>query len=389
MHRPQAASRLAPKPSTTSPSHFETIVVGGGQAGLAMGYYLAQLHQQFVILDASTRVGDTWRKRWDSLHLFTRAALDGLPGLPFPTAPDAYPTKDEIANYLEGYATHFDLPILLNTVVDSLTREENHYRVTAGNQHFEAERVVVATGASQRPLLPSFATQLDPSITQLHTSAYRNPSHLSPGETLVVGAGNSGAEIALELARSWPHTHIWLAGRETGRFPVKFDGRLVWWLYTHVFTVNGPFGRLFKARKQEGAAKTGEQLEEMSRSPKGRPLVRVTSHDLAAAGVERVPRVSGVRHGQPVLADGRLLAVTNVLWSTGYTPDFGWIHLPVFGENGFPLHSRGVVESEPGLCFLGLPFTSSLISGLVDGECRDAKYLAEQIAARAPRRDKA
>ena len=183
-------------------SRFDTLVIGGGQAGLAVGYYLAEQSRDFLILEANDRVGDSWRRRWDSLRLFTPAEYSGLPGLPFP-APTGYrPTRDETADYLEAYATRFNLPVRLRTPVDSLARQGHTYLLVAGPHRFEASKVVVATGSYQRPRVPAFASQLDPQIVQLHSSEYRNPDNLQDGEVLVVGAGNSGAEIALELAKT-------------------------------------------------------------------------------------------------------------------------------------------------------------------------------------------
>jgi putative flavoprotein involved in K+ transport len=348
----------------TSKHRFDTVVIGGGQAGLAVGYHLAHQERDFVILDAASRVGDAWRRRWDSLRLFTPARYSGLPGMPFP-APDGYfPTKDEMADYLEAYAARFALPVRLGVRVDALTREDGRYRLSAGAECLAADRVVVATGPFQQPHIPAFASELDPQIVQLHSSAYRNPDQLQEGGVLVVGAGNSGAEIALELAAT---RRTYLSGRDTGRIPLRL-GHAFWWFLSHVLTVDTPPGR--KARQ----AALG----------RGTPLIRLRPKDVVAAGVERVPRTTGVRDGQPVLADGRVLGVANVLWCTGFAPDFRWIELPVVGEDGYPVHYRGVVEGEPGLYFVGLQFLYALTSSLIGGVGRDAAYVCEHIAARSP-----
>ena len=343
---------------------FDTVVIGGGQAGLAVGYHLAHQDRDFVILDAASRVGDAWRSRWDSLRLFTPARYSGLPGMPFP-APDGYfPTKDEMADYLQAYAARFALPVRLGVRVDALTREDGRYRLSAGAECLAADRVVVATGPFQQPHIPAFASELDPQIVQFHSTAYRNPDQLQDGGVLVVGAGNSGAEIALELAAT---RRTYLSERDTGRIPLGL-GRGFWWFLSHVLTVDTPPGR--KARK----AALG----------RGTPLIRLRPKDVVAAGVERVPRTTGVRDGQPVLADGRVLGVANVLWCTGFAPDFRWIGLPVVGEDGYPVHYRGVVEGEPGLYFVGLQFLYALTSSLIGGVGRDAAYVCEHIAARSP-----
>lgn len=351
---------------------YDTVVIGGGQAGLSMGYHLAQQGQRFVILDAQDRIGNIWRKRWDSLRLFTPARFDGLVGMPFPASPHDFPTKDEFADYLEQYAANFHLPVRTGVRVDRLTRQDDRFVMTAGDQRFEAENVVVAMSNYQEPWKPGFAAQLKPSIAQLHSAEYRNPSQLKEGPVLIVGAGNSGSEIAMELA---PHHPIYMAGRSTGQIPFRIQSagaRLLWinlvlrFLYHRVLTVNTPPGR---------------KLRPMVIG-KGMPLIRVKYQDLAAAAVERVSKMSGVQDGLPLLADGRVLDVANIIWCTGFQPGFSWIDLPVHGDHE-PQHVRGVVPSQPGLYFLGLHFLYSLSSNMIHGVGRDAAYIAAQIAARS------
>jgi len=351
----------------SSERHLDTVVIGGGQAGLAVGYHLARQNRAFVILDAESRVGDVWRNRWDSLRLFTPARYDGLPGMPFSAPGGYFPTKDEMADYLEAYAARFDLPVRPGVRVDALTREEGRYLLTSGNDRLEADHVVVATGAYQNPKVPAFAFELDSEIVQLHSSEYHNPDQLQEGGVLVVGAGNSGAEIAVEQAAT---RRTYLSGRDTGRVPLGLGRRGVWWLLHNVLTVDTRLGRRLRN----------------SSLGHGAPLIRLKPKDVVAAGVERVPRVTGVRNGKLVLEDGRVPDVANVVWCTGFAPDFRWIELPVFREDGYPVHYRGVVEREPGLYFVGLLFLYSLTSSLVDGVGRDGEYVAEHIAARFPTR---
>ncbi len=347
----------------------ETVIVGGGQAGLSVGYHLARRDRPFVILDVNERTGDSWRKRWDSLRLFTPARYDGLPGMPFPAPAWSFPTREQMADYLEAYAARFHLPVRTGVGVDALSREGDRYILASGDQRFEADHVVVATGAYRNRWIPDFASELDPGIVQLHSSEYRSPSQLQEGDVLVVGAGNSGAEIAVEVSRAH---RTRLSGRTTGHIPVRHGGaasrfifRLVKFLGHRVLTRKTPIGR-----------KVVPKL--ISR---GTPLIRVRPKEITAAGIERVPRVVRVREGLPVLGDDRAIKVENVIWCTGFRPDFRWINLPVFGEDGQPVHYRGVVESEPGLYFVGLLFLYALSSDVLPGVGRDAEHIAKRIAS--------
>jgi putative flavoprotein involved in K+ transport len=354
---------------SADPERFETVIVGGGQAGLATGYHLARLGRSFVILDAGARVGDPWRGRWDSLRLYTPARYSGLPGWPFPSDPFHYPARDEVADYLEAYAARFELPVRPGIRVDRLSRQGDQFLVAAGDRRFEAANVVVAAGAYHHPRVPSFAAELDPAIRQLHSSAYRRPDQLRDGGVLVVGAGNSGAEIALELSASHP---VWLSGRHPGNEPARAGSRFdrvttpaIWFAFSRVLSVDNPVGRRLRPKLLTAAA----------------PLARVRRRDLAAAGVERVPRTAGTRDGLPLLEDGRVLEVANVVWCTGFRHDFGWIDLPVFDDDGEPRHDRGVVADQPGLYFVGLFFLSSVTSALVGGVGRDAGHVAAKLAS--------
>ena len=363
---------------TLSPTRFgaervETIIIGGGQAGLSVGYHLARRGRPFLVLEANEQIGDSWRSRWDSLRLFTPARFDSLDGMRFPSAPGYFPTKDEMADYLAAYAKRFELPVRTAVRVTSLTREGDRYILsTASGARYEAANVVVAMATLQKPQVPSFSTDLDPSIVQLHSSEYRNLSQLRPGPVLVVGAGNSGAEIAHETARNG-HT-TWMSGRDVGRIPFRFGSvarsaltRVMLRVVFHrVLTVDTPIGRKVRPKMLQHAA----------------PLIRATPDVLAAAGVTRVPRVAGARGGRPLLADGRGLDIANVIWCTGYHPGFSWIDLPVFDEDGQPRQDRGVVRNEPGLYFVGLNFLYAMSSTMIHGVGRDADHIADVIATR-------
>jgi putative flavoprotein involved in K+ transport len=362
-----------------SRSHVETVVIGGSQAGLAVGYCLQRRGLPFVVVDENDRVGGAWRRRWDSLRLFTPARYDGLPGMPFPGASSAYPSKNEVADYLETYAREFALPIRTATKVERLSATGDRFEVFCGQEIFSARNVVVATGAFHNPSVPAFAAGLHRDIVQLHSSEYRNRSQLREGGVLVVGAGNSGAEISLELSR---HHHIWLSGPDTGQEPTRpgtIPDRLItplMWLLATRLTVSTRLGRKLR--------------DHFLDPPRGIPLGRVRRRDIAAARIERVGRTTGVRDGRPLLGDGRVLEASNVIWCTGYTPDFSWIDLPLPSTGrGWPIHDRGIVESVPGLYFVGLLFLYSLSSALLGGVGRDAEHIVAHIASRRTGRESA
>jgi putative flavoprotein involved in K+ transport len=363
-------------PPAVRVERVDALVIGGGQAGLAVGQQLAARDLDFVILHAERRTGDGWRRRWDSLRLFTPAARSGLPGMPFPAPPTHLPDKDEVADYLERYAERFDLPVRLETRVDALAWDGERYVVHADGARFEADNVVVATGPFQRPRVPELAGQLAPEIRQLHSSQYRSPFDLPDGPALVVGAGNSGAQIALELAR---FRKVWLAGPDTGHLPRRLLGRdlfdWIWPVMTRA-TADTRLGRRIRARATRG----------------GDALIGIPEREIAAAGVTRVGRITDMRGGLPVCADergGEVLQPRVVVWCTGFLPDYSWIALPVLDARGFPRHRRGVATDAPGLYFLGLRFQHRMTSSLLGGVGADAAFVAEQVARRVERAERA
>ena len=364
----------------TSPSdRHEAVVIGAGQAGLAAGYYLARRGIDFTILEAGPRVGDVWRDRYDSLLLYSPARYDALPGLSFPLPGHAFPTGRQMADYLEAYADHHRLPIECGVRVDHLraTNEAGGaegYTVSAGDRRYEANQVIVATGAFQRPHVPELASRLDPGIRQLHAADYRGPHQLAEGPVLIVGLSHSGADLAYEVANAGHRTFV--SGKAHGQLPFSVDSRrarLAWpvmrFMASNVLTLGTPIGRKMAPKVRAG----------------GGPLLRVRRGDLTAAGVTlheaRTIDVDG--RGRPVLSDGTALDVANVVWCTGFRPDYGWIELPVIGADGWPRERRGVVDDSPGLYFLGIPFLYSFTSMLVLGAGRDAAYVVDRLAARA------
>jgi putative flavoprotein involved in K+ transport len=354
---------------------IDTLVIGGGQAGLSAGYHLKKRGIPFLILDADQRIGDHWRERWDSLRLYSPARWDSLPGFPFPARAFHYPTGREMGDYLAAYADRFALPVRSGIVVDRVdpAPDGDGFFVSADGHRMAARQVVVATGPFRIPRVPDFAGELDPAIRQLHSHEYRDPSQLQDGPVLVVGLSHSGADIAFETAKT---RRTILSGKAVGQMPFKVTETRKAWLgwpvvefaFAHVLTIRTPIGRAMRPHVRQG----------------GGPLLRVRLPDLDAAGVERHDaKTVGVQDGKPVLADGTVLDVANVVWCTGYHRDYSWIGAPVMGGDGYPVEVRGVSPAVPGLYFLGVPFSYAFSSMLVAGAGRDAKYVVDRIAERA------
>jgi putative flavoprotein involved in K+ transport len=344
--------------------NWGTIIIGAGQAGLAAGYHLLKAREDFIIIDTAENIGDSWRKRWDSLRLFTPSQYDGLPGFPFPASRNTLPTKDETADYLEKYVEKFKLPVHMGETVNHLSRTESEFEITTNKGILKCDKVIVATGTNPLPRIPGFANDLDKNIHQIHSSQYCNPDSLPSGNVLVVGAGTSGVEIAIELAKS---RHTFISGHPTFHIPdpvFRYAGRLYWWFASNILTVKTPIGRKAKKSIVKG----------------GGPLINVSVKDLVSAGVEQVPRVSGIERGQPRLENGRMVPVSSIVWATGFKPDFSWIRLKVTDEkSGWPMTKRGVSTEVKGLYFIGMLFQYGLTSGLVGGVGRDAAFIVKHI----------
>lgn len=348
-------------------SRRDVIVVGGGQAGLAMGYFLREQERDFTILEAATEPAAAWKARWDSLTLFTPAGYSGLPGRPFPGPPAHYPTRDEVADYLSDYATNFDLPVELGRRVRSIARSADGYVVETGDGVYEAEQVVVATGPFQVPFVPSIGSGLDADLPQLHSSEYRAPDQLPDGPVLIVGGGNTGFQIAAELVQT-RETHLAIGSRQTP-LPQRLLGRDLFWYLDRT-------GAIRKTR----SSRIGRRME---------------GRDTLIGSRPRTLRRRGVRlHGRAVEARGRTVRFKDgdsvepaaVVWATGYRVDHSWIDAPVLDDGGRVAHERGVTAS-PGLYFLGLSWLHTRGSALIGWVGDDARYLAEKISTFSDRED--
>jgi putative flavoprotein involved in K+ transport len=341
---------------------FEVVVIGAGQAGLAMGYYLKRQGNRFVIVEAADSVGAAWRSRWESLILFTPRRYDSLPGLPFSGDPDGYPTRDEVIAYLENYAETFELPIELNSPVRSLSKNNGGFVLEIDGRTIEAEQIVVATGPFQAPYVPNLADQLAQGVFQIHSTAYRNPSMIPAGTVLVAGGGNTGFQIAKELSATY-EVHLAVGSRQMP-LPQRILGRdLFWWL--------SKFGLLKKTIE----SRLGRRLRERE------TLIGSNPRELRRSyGVDLKPRAVRASGRTVTFADGSSFEVDAVIWATGYRADYSWIKLPVVSSNGEARHRRGVTDV-PGLYFLGLTWQYTRGSALLGWVKEDAEFIANQIAA--------
>ena len=339
---------------------YDVAVIGGGQAGLAIGYYLARQGRRFVILEAAESVSAAWRTRWESLLLFTARRYDSLPGLPFPGDPHGYPIRDEVIAYLEHYAAAFELPVELNSPVRSLNRAEGRFLLGLDEKQIETDQVVVATGPFQVPAIPRLSSGLGPDVFQTHSTGYMRPSDLPVGRVVVVGGGNTGYQIAEELSAT--HRVLLAVGSRQKPLPQKLLGRdLFWWLTKSGLinkTVEGRIGRRLRDRDT---------------------LIGSSPRKLRRSGVELKPRVVGANGRTISFADGSKVDAEVVIWATGYRADHSWVNLPVLDSGGGAQHRRGVTDV-PGLYFLGLSWQHTRGSALLGWVKDDAEFIATQIA---------
>jgi putative flavoprotein involved in K+ transport len=346
---------------------FDVVVIGGSQAGLAIGHHLAKRGLRFLILDAGPEIGHVWRSRWDSLTLFTPARYSSLPGMAFPLPKDTYPSKDDVVTYLQSYVSAFDLPVRLNARVTSLTQRDGAYVVATADGEFTATQVVIATGPFQIPFVPPVAGDLDETVTQIHSADYRNPAQLPDGHVLVVGGGNSGFQIAEELAAT--RKVDLAAGKRVPSLPQRLLGKdLFWWLSGIGFMKVSTDSRLGR--------KLAKRDVLIGSSPRG----------LRHAGVTQRKRLSSAAGRRVLFADGSEQDIDAIVWATGYRPDFTWIDVPgVRDESGAISHRRGVTDA-PGLFFIGLTWQHTRGSALIGFVGDDAAFIAGRLGSQLKNR---
>lgn len=343
--------------------NWGTIVIGGSQSGLAIGYYLKKIDEDFLILDASEKVGQIWSKRWDSLKLFSPPSYNRLPGWSYPSAKGGPDTKDEMADYLSAYAKKYDLPVRSSVKVISVSKAGSVFNVTSTGGNFTADRIIIATGAHRFPYIPTFAADISREIFQVHSDDYRSPALLPPGDVLVVGSAISGMQIALEVVES---RKTIMAGKPTYLIPrglSQISQKLDWWLLQRILTVKTPMGRRVKPQFIKGGG-----------------VFHYLDQAMKKSNVSHVTRIAGVLDGKPMLENGQTITTPIIIWCTGHRPDFSWIKECRTDETGWPVNERGICSVD-GLYFIGMPFQYGLTSSLVSGVGRDAKFIANKVHA--------
>jgi putative flavoprotein involved in K+ transport len=342
------------------PTSFDAAVVGAGQAGLAIGYFLSRQSRRFMIFERADSIGAAWRTRWESLTLFTPRRYDSLPGLPFPGDPDGYPGRDEVIDYLERYAKEFSLPVEFDSDVRRLSAEDGCLLVDVDGRTVTADNVVVATGPFQTPFIPELAARLDSDVVQMHSTGYRSPADLPEGVVLVVGGGNTGFQIAKELSAT-RRVHLSVGSRQTP-LPQRILGHDLFWWLTKARILNATVESRLGQRLSTRETLIGSRRRELE----GR------------YGVGMKPRAVGASERTITFSDNSTLEVDAVVWATGYRPDYSWVELPVFDRDGRLRHRRGVTD-QAGLYFLGLTWQYTRGSGLLGWVKDDAAFIAEQL----------
>ena len=361
MQRVEASA--TPNPDTNPDGSYDVLVIGAGQAGLTVGYYLKQTGLRFLIADAADQIGSAWAQRWESLVLFTPRRYNATPGLPFDGDPDQEPTRDEVIDYLHRYATELELPVELNSPVTALEGRDGRFAAELPGRTILADQVIVATGPFQKPRIPAFASSVDADVYQAHSTGYRRPDDLPSGRVAVVGGGNTGYQIAEELAAD--HEVVLAVGSRQTPLPLRLLGRQIFWWLTKLglldISIESRLGRRFGGRDT---------------------LIGSSPAKAKRLGIVIKPRALDASGRTLRFADGTETDVDVVIWATGYESDYSWIRPPVADERGRVRHRRGVTD-QPGLYFLGLPWQYTRGSALLGLVAADARYLTQQVVARA------
>ncbi|MFD0963874.1 flavin-containing monooxygenase [Pseudofulvibacter geojedonensis] len=339
------------------------IIIGAGQAGLAMAYYLKKQQKNFIVVDANKEVGAPWLKRWDSLKLFTPSEFNNLPGMKFPSKKGHYANKYEVADYLKAYVKEFDIPIAFNQKVHSLKKEDDVFIIKSDTQRYTSRNVIIATGPFHTPFTPACHKNIDSDIIQIHSEHYKNPNQLQEGDTLVVGAGDSGVQILDEISKT--NRKVYFSGNTNiGTLPQEFLGKTLWWWFSKIgFLTANKYSWL------------GKKLSNNSQPVIGTDVKTLFNKE----NVTCVGRTLDAEKKVLVFEKDRLTNIKNIIWATGFKPNFNWIEDIKLDNKQYPKNYRGVSEDLEGLFFIGLPWLYTRGSATLGGVKKDAEYLSKFI----------
>ncbi|CAN2248141.1 putative flavin containing monooxygenase [Bacillus subtilis] len=341
---------------------YDTIVIGAGQAGISIGYYLKQSEQKFIILDKSHEVGESWKDRYDSLVLFTSRMYSSLPGMHLEGEKHGFPSKNEIVAYLKKYVEKFDIPIQLQTDVISVLKSKNHFLIQTNQGEYQTKNLVIASGPFHTPNIPSISKDLANNINQLHSSQYKNSKQLASGNVLVVGGGNSGAQIAVELSKE-RLTYL-ACSNKLVYFPLLIGKRSIFWWFDKLGVLNASHTSILgKFIQKKGDPIFGYDLK----------------HAIKWKEIILKKRVIAGKQNEIIFKDSSTLEVNNIIWATGFRNPLCWLKIKgVLDKEDRIIHHRGVSPVE-GLYFIGLPWQHRRGSALLQGVGKDAEYIVKQI----------
>lgn len=344
---------------------YDTVVIGAGQAGLSIGYYLKQSDQKFVLIDKGNEVGESWKLRYDSLVLFTPRLYSSLPGMILDGDEQGFPTKDEMVNYLEKYVATYDIPIHFNNEVVEITKVNDDFLIKTTNDEYQAKNIVIATGPFQTPMIPTCSNNISSQIKQLHSSQYKNPNQLAAGNVLVVGGGNSGAQIAVELSKE-KDTYLSIS-KKLKYLPLSIGTKSIFWWFDKLGILKANHTSVFgKLLQQSGDPIFGFELKKAIKNKE----------------VKMKRRVIGGEQNQVIFEDSSTLEVSNIIWATGFQTNFPWLKIDgVLNTEGKVIHQRGVINVN-GLYFIGLPWQYRRGSALLQGVGYDAEYIVKHITSK-------
>ncbi|CAM1350422.1 flavin-containing monooxygenase [Tenacibaculum ascidiaceicola] len=344
---------------------LDFVIMGGAQAGLSMAYHLKKMEKSFIVVDGEEEIGASWLNRWDSLKLFTPTEYNHLPGLKFNAPKGHYPSKYEVSDYFKSYVKKFDIPVQLNTLVTSVKKSAKGFHVIYNEGEILAKNIIVATGPFHIPYTPPCHTKLSDEVLQMHSNYYKNSKQLQEGDVLVVGGGDSGYQILDEISKDKKSKTVYFSGdTKVKTLPQQFLGKTLWWWFT-----------LIGFLKFNKYSWIGKKISTSLQPVIGTDVKEILSRE----NVVTVGRTKDALDNEVVFENKKVTSIKNIIWATGYRPNFKWIEGLELDSDNYPKNYRGVSNIE-GLYFIGLPWMYTRGSATLGGVSKDASYLADIIS---------